>query len=72
MALNPVPYLIIVEGQARSLGPKQQPFCFLKVLLLQGPPGLPHEDLGNAVRIVGLGHTLSCLPILVMDKPAPR
>lgn len=65
-----VTHLIIIESQAWSLGPKQQPFCLLKVLLLQGPTGLAYKYLSNTVRIVGLSHTLSCLPILVVDKPA--
>ena len=70
--LNLLPHLIVIEGQAWSLGPKQQPFCFLEVLLLQGPPSLPHEHLGDTIRVMGLGHTLSCLPVLVMDKPVSR
>ena len=30
-------------------------------------PSLPHEHLGDTIRVMGLGHTLSCLPVLVTD-----
>lgn len=62
-------HLVELDGQFWPLGSQQQGFRLLEVILLEAEPGLLHQDLAHALRVVAFSHPLGTSPVLVVDMP---